>query len=136
MPIVKAYAALNAKAPLMPFEVPRRDPGPDDVVIDIRYCGVCHSDIHQARDEWGGSLFPMVPGHEIVGTVVKAGAKVDRYRDGDRVGVGCFVDSCRSCEACRAREEQFCPGIVLTYNGLEKDRRTPTFGGYSTRIVV
>src|SRR5262245_4356872 len=136
MPTVKAYAAVKARAPLTPYEITRRDPGPHDVVIDIRYCGVCHSDIHQARDEWGGSLFPMVPGHEIVGTVVTTGANVDKYKVGDTVGVGCFVDSCRRCEACRALEEQFCAGIVLTYNGLEKDRKTLTFGGYSKRIVV
>ena len=136
MPPVKAYAAARAKAPLAPFEIQRREPGPNDVVIDIQYCGVCHSDVHQARDEWGNSSFPMVPGHEIIGAVVRIGAKVTRHQVGDRVGVGCFVDSCRTCDACRDREEQFCLGIVLTYNSVERDRRTPTFGGYSTQVVV
>lgn len=137
MPISRAYAALHASAPLGPFEIQRRDPGPSDVVIDIRFCGVCHSDVHQARDEWGMSSFPMVPGHEIVGTVMKRGAAVERYQVGDAVGVGCFVDSCRTCEACRRHEEQYCePGATMTYNGVERDGRTPTFGGYSTHIVV
>jgi len=107
------------------------------VLIDIAYCGVCHSDIHQARDEWGGSIFPMVPGHEIVGTVARVGDQVERWKIGDTVGVGCFVDSCRECEACKAGEEQYCErGMTLTYNGYERDGRTPTYGGYSTRITV
>ncbi len=137
-----AYAAPAAKAPLVPFTVERREPGAHEVLIDIKYCGVCHSDIHQARDEWGGSIFPMVPGHEIVGVVAKVGSAVSRWNAGDVVGVGCFVDSCRHCEACRAGEEQFCSeGMSATYNGYERsggklDRSRPTYGGYSTRITV
>jgi uncharacterized zinc-type alcohol dehydrogenase-like protein len=132
-----AYAAASAKAPLAPFTIERREPGPHDVLIDILYCGVCHSDIHQVNDEWGGSIFPMVPGHEIIGKVAKAGAQVKNWKLGDIVGVGCFVDSCRRCEACRAGEEQYCePGMSPTYNGREQDGKTPTYGGYSTRITV
>lgn len=143
VPLVKAklktpaYAAANAKSPLAPFSIERREPGPHDVLIDILYCGVCHSDIHQARDEWGGSIFPMVPGHEIVGKVAKAGRDVRKWKAGDIVGVGCFVDSCRKCEACKSGEEQFCePGASFTYNSREQDHKTPTYGGYSTRITV
>ncbi len=137
-----AYAAPDAKSALGPFSVDRREPGPYDVLIDIAYCGVCHSDIHQARDEWGGSTFPMVPGHEIVGHVAKVGDMVTKFKPGDAVGVGCFVDSCRHCEACEAGEEQFCAhGMSATYNGFERngmqlDRTRPTYGGYSTRITV
>ena len=132
-----AYAALAAKSPLVPHSIERREPGARDVLIDILYCGICHSDIHQARDEWGGSIFPMVPGHEIVGTVVKTGAGVKKWKVGDTVGVGCFIDSCRECEACREGEEQFCEaGMNLTYNSRERDGKTPTYGGYSTRITV
>jgi uncharacterized zinc-type alcohol dehydrogenase-like protein len=133
---IKAYAATNAKEPLKPFAIQRRQPKPHDVVIDIEYCGVCHSDIHQARDEWHNSQFPMVPGHEIVGKVVKVGADVKRFHVGDHVGVGCFVDSCRECDACHQGVEQYCEkGMNLTYNGVEKDG-SPTYGGYSTQIVV
>ncbi|MDC0711969.1 NAD(P)-dependent alcohol dehydrogenase [Stigmatella sp. ncwal1] len=136
MPTTPAYAAPSAKAPLAPFSVERREPGPHDVVIDIHYCGVCHSDIHQARDEWGGALFPMVPGHEIVGRVAQAGGSVSRYKVGDAVGVGCFVDSCRECSWCRKGEEQYCErGMNSTYNGRERNGQ-PTYGGYSTRITV
>ena len=132
-----AYAAMTAKAPLVPHTIERREPGPHEVLIDILYCGVCHSDIHQARDEWGGSIFPMVPGHEMVGTVVKAGDHVTKWNVGDTVGVGCFVDSCHECEACKEGEEQFCEeGMNATYNGYERDGKTPTYGGYSTRITV
>lgn len=132
-----AYAAADASSPLAPFTVDRREPGPHDVLIDILYCGVCHSDIHQVRDEWGTSIFPMVPGHEIIGLVQQIGKKVDRWQVGDTVGVGCFVDSCRECEACRDGEEQFCEqGASFTYNSRERDGVTPTYGGYSTRIVV
>lgn len=134
---VPAYAAPTAKAPLVPHSIPRREPGPQDVQIEILYCGVCHSDIHQARDEWGGALFPMVPGHEIVGRVTKVGAAVSKLAAGDLAGVGCFVDSCRSCDTCRRGLEQFCEkGAAFTYNGTEMDRTTPTYGGYSTQIVV
>ncbi len=132
-----AYAAPAANAPLAPAVIERRTPGPHDVLIDIRYCGVCHSDLHQVKDEWGGARFPMVPGHEIVGTVAQVGAEVRRWKVGDTVGVGCFVDSCRVCEACEAGEEQYCErGMTGTYNSLERDRKTPTYGGYSSRITV
>lgn len=132
-----AYAAPSATQPLAPLTIERREPGPQDVLIDILYCGVCHSDIHQARDEWGGSLFPMVPGHEIVGRVNQVGARVTKFKVGDMVGVGCLVDSCRDCAPCRDGLEQFCQkGAAVTYNGTEMDRKTPTFGGYSTQVVV
>jgi len=132
-----AYAAPSAKAPLVPHSVPRRDPGPHDVQIDILYCGVCHSDVHQVRDEWGGAIFPMVPGHEIVGRVTKVGASVSRFKVGDLAGVGCMVDSCLACDPCKRDLEQFCQkGAAFTYNGTEMDRKTPTYGGYSTQVVV
>ncbi len=132
-----AYAAPSKTEPLGPLAIERREPGPGDVLIDIRFCGVCHSDIHQVRDEWGGSIYPMVPGHEIVGTVARVGERVTRWKRGDVVGVGCFVDSCRQCAACQAGEEQYCEnGMTPTYNGRERDGKTPTFGGYSTRITV
>jgi uncharacterized zinc-type alcohol dehydrogenase-like protein len=131
-----AYAAKSVKAPLGPFSIERRDPGANDVVIDIKFCGICHSDIHQARDEWGGSIFPMVPGHEIAGVVSKVGDKVKSFKVGDHVGVGCFVDSCRDCKYCNSGEEQFCSnGTVFTYNAKDK-KGAPTYGGYSTTIVV
>jgi uncharacterized zinc-type alcohol dehydrogenase-like protein len=133
----KAYAAYNPQSPLKPFEFHRRAPRRDDVVIEILFCGVCHSDIHQARDEWGGSTFPMVPGHEIVGRVADVGAGVSRYKVGDLVGVGCFVDSCRTCPSCQEGLEQFCAtGPSFTYNSTEQDKKTPTHGGYSSQIVV
>lgn len=132
----KGYAALTAKAPLTPFSFDRRDVGPKDIRISITHCGICHSDIHQARDEWGGSLFPMVPGHEIIGTVAQVGAEVKTFRVGDRAGVGCFVDSCRTCPACREGLEQYCDaGMVLTYSGRDKSGQL-TQGGYSSQIVV
>jgi uncharacterized zinc-type alcohol dehydrogenase-like protein len=132
-----AYAAASTTSPLAPFSIGRREPGPKDVLIDIVYCGVCHSDLHQARDEWGGSIFPMVPGHEIVGKVSRVGGDVTQWKVGDTVGVGCFVDSCRSCEACLAGEEQYCDnGMSPTYNGYERDGKTPTYGGYSTQVTV
>jgi uncharacterized zinc-type alcohol dehydrogenase-like protein len=133
----KAYAAQNAKTPLAPWSFDRRNVGDMDVLIDIEYCGVCHSDIHQARDEWGGAMFPMVPGHEIIGRVIEVGKKVKKFKVGDRAGVGCMVDSCRECSACRADLEQFCEkGASLTYNSLELDKVTPTQGGYADKIVV
>src|SRR5271154_1303005 len=132
----KGYAATAAKAPLGPFAFERRDLRENDVAIEIKYCGICHSDIHQVRDEWGGSIFPMVPGHEIIGKVSATGSAVKRYRVGDRVGVGCFVDSCRECPSCREGLEQYCvKGPNVTYNGREKNGQ-PTYGGYSTDIVV
>ncbi len=133
----KGYAALTPKAPLVPYTFDRREPKDHDVVIDIKYCGICHSDIHQARDEWGGSIFPMVPGHEISGVVSKVGAKVTRYKVGDQVGVGCFVDSCRHCANCEQDLDQYClEGMTVTYNGYERDGKTATQGGYSNVIVV
>ncbi len=132
-----SYAAPSAKAPLAPFKLERREVGPTDVLIEIAYCGVCHSDLHQAREDWGPALFPMVPGHEIVGHVSAVGARVEKYKVGDRVGVGCMVNSCRTCEQCAAGEEQFCDrGASMTYNGFEQDGKTMTFGGYSQRITV
>lgn len=132
-----AYGATVAKAPLTALSIERREPGPHDVLIDILYCGVCHSDIHQVRDEWFPGIYPMVPGHEIVGRVAKVGDKVTKFKVGDLAGVGCFVDSCRQCAECQTGEEQYCQGgMVVTYNGRERDGKTPTYGGYSTRIVV
>lgn len=134
---VQGYAALNATSSLAPFQFSRREVGRQDVLIKIQYCGICHSDVHQARDEWGGSLFPMVPGHEIVGTVERVGASVKQFKLGQLVGVGCFVDSCRTCPACKKGLEQYCEGhLAFTYNGTERDGVTPTYGGYSTKIVV
>lgn len=133
----KAFAAQNATSPLGPWNLERREPGPHDVVIEILYCGVCHSDIHQVRNEWGGSIFPMVPGHEIVGRITRIGDQVKNFKTGDLAGVGCFVDSCRTCPSCKAGLEQFCEkGMTSTYNGYEKDGKTPTYGGYSNQIVV
>jgi len=133
---VRAYAAQTAAAPLQPFGIQRREVGDNDVLIDIRYCGVCHSDIHQVRNEWGGSIFPMVPGHEIVGTVARVGAHVTKFKVGDVAGVGCFVDSCGTCPSCAGGLEQYCDsGMIGTYNAREKDG-TPTYGGYSSTIVV
>ena len=131
------YAAPSATAPLAPFAFARREPGPRDVLIEILYCGICHSDIHQARNEWENSIYPMVPGHEIVGRVAHVGAEVTRFQEGDLAGVGCFVDSCRACHNCREGEEQYCEThLVATYNGTEMDETTPTYGGYSSQIVV
>jgi uncharacterized zinc-type alcohol dehydrogenase-like protein len=133
----KAWAAKTAKAPLEPYSFERREVGEHDVLIDIAYCGICHSDIHQARDEWGGSTFPMVPGHEIAGHVVEVGSGVKKFKAGDKVGVGCLVNSCRNCSSCKDGLEQFCEGgMVLTYNSLEKDGKTATQGGYADKIVV
>jgi uncharacterized zinc-type alcohol dehydrogenase-like protein len=132
----RGYAALSAKAPLAPYAFERRTPQEHDVAIEIKYCGVCHSDIHQARDEWGGSIFPMVPGHEITGVVRAVGGQVTKFKVGDQVGVGTFVDSCRKCPQCRQGLEQYCTaGLVLTYNSWDHDARA-TLGGYSDRIVV
>lgn len=132
--------ALVTAGPREPFQrgtVERRDPGPHDVVIDIAYAGICHSDIHQAREEWGSAIFPMTPGHEIAGTVAAVGSDVTKYSVGDRVGVGCFVDSCRECENCKAGLENYCTkGEVQTYNDKEYADGTPTQGGYSRSIVV
>jgi uncharacterized zinc-type alcohol dehydrogenase-like protein len=131
------YATQGPTSQLEPFDFWRRDVGPNDVLLEILYCGVCHSDIHQARDEWGGSLYPMVPGHEIVGRVTQVGAKVKNFKVGDIAGVGCFVDTCRVCSSCKEGEEQYCEKkIAFTYNCVEMDGTTPTYGGYSNIIVV
>jgi len=134
---VKGYAAKGPKAPLTPFTFERRDPRELDVAIDIKFCGICHSDIHQARDEWGGSIFPMVPGHEIAGIVTQVGSKVTKYKVGDHVGVGCMVDSCSHCSPCERGLEQYCQeGMTGTYNSMERDGKAATQGGYSDKIVV
>ncbi|MBA3335203.1 MAG: NAD(P)-dependent alcohol dehydrogenase [Acidobacteria bacterium] len=133
----KGYAVQDAASGFASFDFERRDLGANDVLIEIQFCGVCHSDIHQARDEWGGSIYPMVPGHEIVGRVARTGADVSKFKEGDFAGVGCFVDSCGDCENCRQDVEQFClVHCSQTYNSTEMDKKTPTFGGYSSQIVV
>ena len=133
----KGYAAEAPTSPLAPFAFQRRDPGPTDVHIDIVFCGVCHSDLHTARNEWGGTRYPCVPGHEIVGRVVGAGASVTRFAIGDLVGVGCMVDSCRRCASCAEGLEQYCEnGFTGTYNGPEQCTGANTFGGYSNNVVV
>lgn len=133
----KAYAALDAQTPLQPFSFERRSLRADDVQIKIHFCGVCHSDIHQARNEWGGSMYPMVPGHEIVGEVVATGSAVTAYKAGDLVGVGVMVDSCCSCKNCNRDMEQYCEeGMTGTYNAMERDGITIAQGGYSSQIVV
>ena len=133
----RAYAAFDATSPLRPFSFSRREPGQHDVLIEILFCGVCHSDLHQVRNEWASSSYPMVPGHEIVGRVAKVGPKVTRFAVGDSVGVGCFVDSCRTCPSCLKGQEQYCEvHIAFTYNGTEMDGKTRTQGGYSSQIVV
>jgi len=133
---VSSYAAQSANTALEPFNFERRDPGAEDVVIDILYCGVCHSDVHQARNEWGGSLYPMVPGHEIIGKVTHVGAGVKKFKVGDYAGVGCLVDSCKKCGSCVDGLEQYCEnGFIATYNSKDKNGAL-TQGGYSTAIVV
>ena len=137
MATAKAYAAASATSALAPFQVERRAVGPHDVQIEIAYCGICHSDLHQVRDEWGGSKYPMVPGHEIVGKITAVGAHVKAFKVGDLAGVGCMVDSCRTCPSCQRKLEQFCEkGAAFSYNSTEMDRKTPTYGGYSSSIVV
>ncbi|MGI9134207.1 MAG: alcohol dehydrogenase catalytic domain-containing protein, partial [Rhodoferax sp.] len=124
----KAYGAQSATAPIAPMDISRRVPGPHDVLFDILYCGVCHTDIHMSRGQFPRAIFPMVPGHEVVGKVVQVGDAVTRHRVGDVVGVGCLVDSCRVCGECHCGEEQFCDSRVGTYNAYERDGKTPTFG--------
>ena len=137
MMLTKGYAVQEATDPLGPFSFERRDVGEYDVLMDILYCGVCHSDVHQVRNEWGNSIYPMVPGHEIVGRISKVGSQVTKFKEGDLGGVGCFVDSCRTCYSCQEGLEQYCEvHTASTYNGLEMDRKTPTYGGYSNQIVV
>jgi uncharacterized zinc-type alcohol dehydrogenase-like protein len=133
----KAYAAQTKDTDLAPWTFERREVGLHDVQFDISFCGVCHSDLHQIKDEWGGSIFPMVPGHEIVGRVVKVGDHVKKFKVGDLAGTGCLVDSCRVCDNCKDGLEQYCTnGHSQTYNGYEQDHKTPTYGGYSNIIVV
>jgi len=134
---VKAYGTEAAKAPLNQMGINRREVTPHDVEIDILYCGVCHSDLHTARNEWHGTVYPCVPGHEIVGKVVRTGGHVSKFKVGDVVGVGCMVDSCRECEYCKESQEHFCEkGNIQTYNSPDKFLGTQTFGGYSEKIVV
>jgi uncharacterized zinc-type alcohol dehydrogenase-like protein len=133
---VKAYGAYAADKPLEPMEITRRAPGPHDVQIDIAYCGVCHSDLHQVRAEWAGTQWPCVPGHQIVGRVSAVGAHVSGYREGDLVGIGCIVDSCKHCPDCEDGLENYCDGMVGTYNSPTPDAPGHTLGGYSQRIVV
>jgi uncharacterized zinc-type alcohol dehydrogenase-like protein len=134
---VLGYAVQSATDDVAPFRFERRDARANDVVIEILYCGVCHSDLHQARNDWKNSIYPMVPGHEIIGRVASVGANVTRFKAGDRVGVGCMVDSCQHCAACAKGLEQYCAeGSTLTYNGIDRHDKMPTFGGYSERIVV
>ncbi|MEZ2301897.1 MAG: NAD(P)-dependent alcohol dehydrogenase [Microcoleus sp.] len=131
-----AYAAQNATNPLAPFNFQRRDVGKHDVAIEILYCGVCHSDLHTVRNEWQNTTYPCVPGHEIVGRVVKVGAHVKKFKEGDTAGVGCMVDSCRTCANCEEDLEQFCDNVTFTYNSPDKHVGGMTFGGYSDSIVV
>jgi alcohol dehydrogenase (NADP+) len=133
----RAYAAQSATTPLGPFTFDRRDPRPDDVAIEILYCGVCHSDLHQTRNDWNNSTFPMVPGHEIIGRVAAVGSAATKFKPGDMVGVGCMVDSCQHCDPCQHGLEQFCENVpTFTYNGTDRHDHSPTQGGYSERIVV
>ena len=134
----KGYAVHTAKDKLAPWNFERREVGADDIMIEIMYCGVCHSDIHQVRSEWFPGIYPMVPGHEIVGRISKVGSNVTDFKVGELAGVGCMVDSCQECNQCKTGHEQFCETgkVVFTYNGLEKDGKTPTYGGYSNNIVT
>ncbi len=132
----RGYAAQQANDALAPFAFERRTPGPMDIQIEIAFCGVCHSDLHQVRDEWGGAIFPMVPGHEIVGTVTAVGSDITKFKVGDLAGVGCLVNSCGTCANCADGEEQYCTtGATFTYNGRDTDG-APTYGGYANNIVV
>jgi alcohol dehydrogenase (NADP+) len=133
----RGYAVHNSTSPLVPFRFTRREPGSRDVRIEILYTGICHSDLHQARNDWSNALYPMVPGHEIVGRVVQVGNEVEKFKVGDYAGVGCMVDSCRHCSACRENLEQYCEeGATWTYNSKERGSDQLTFGGYSDQIVV
>ena len=131
------YAAKDADSPLVPFDIQRRDLREHDVQIEVLFCGVCHSDLHQARNEWRNTIYPVVPGHEIVGRVTQVGPGVTRHKNGDLVGVGCLVDSCRTCASCAENLEQYCEnGFVATYNGVDRVTGETTYGGYSTSVVV
>ena len=133
----RSYAVMEARKPLVPFEFDRREVGAHDVALDIAYAGICHSDIHQAREEWGPAIFPMVPGHEIAGTVTAVGTSVTKFKVGDKIGVGVFVDSCRTCENCAQGLQQYClEGMTGTYNQLERDGKTVAMGGYSNYFVI
>ncbi|HKI05726.1 MAG TPA: NAD(P)-dependent alcohol dehydrogenase [Thermoanaerobaculia bacterium] len=133
----QGYAAQSATTPLAPYSFERREPGPKDVQIEILYCGVCHSDLHTVRSEWPGTVYPMVPGHEIVGRLVKVGDQVTKFKEGDFAAVGCLVDSCQHCGSCAEGLEQYCEnGFTGTYGGVEKETGRPTNGGYSDKIVV
>ncbi|MEO6613791.1 MAG: NAD(P)-dependent alcohol dehydrogenase [Chitinophagaceae bacterium] len=137
MPAVKAYGAQSATSPIAPLTIERRTPKPHDVEIEIRYCGVCHSDLHTARNEWGNAIYPCVPGHEIVGVVTAVGSHVKKFKVGDKAGIGCLVDSCRECDNCKDGLEQYCSnGMVGTYGAMEKDGSGPTHGGYSKSILA
>ena len=134
---VRGYGAPSAKAQLAPYQFERRDLRSDDVVIKILYCGICHTDLHSVNNDWGVSMFPIVPGHEIIGQVESIGPAVTRFKTGDHVGVGCMVDSCQNCEACKQGLEQYCKeGPTLTYNSIDRPDKMPTFGGYSEKIIV
>jgi alcohol dehydrogenase (NADP+) len=134
---VLGYAARSAQVPLAPLEFTRRDPRPDDVVMEVLYCGVCHSDLHQARNDWGFSIYPLVPGHEVIGRVTAVGKGVTKFKVGDFAGIGCLVDSCRVCQPCQQGLEQYCEeGNVQTYNGVDRYDHMPTYGGYSQSIVA
>lgn len=133
----RSYAVMEARKPLVPYEFNRRDVGAHDVALSISYAGICHSDIHQAREEWGPAIFPMVPGHEIAGVVSAVGSAVSKFKVGDKIGVGVFVDSCRTCENCQRGLQQYClEGMTGTYNQLERDGKTVAMGGYSNYFVV
>ena len=137
MTLTRGYAVLSAKAPLVPYEFQRRDLGAHDVGFEIEFSGICHSDIHQAREEWGAALFPMVPGHEIVGTVTNVGTSVTKFKVGQKIGVGVFIDSCRNCKNCKKGLQQYClEGMTGTYNGYERNSQTIAFGGYSNYFVI
>ena len=134
---VNGYGAVSQTAPIAPLNFERRELGPNDLLIEIMYCGVCHSDIHMARSEWGPSVYPIVPGHEIVGKIIEIGGAVTKFKNGELAGVGVFVDSCRTCASCKEGNEQYCDeDNTPTYNGYYRDGITPTFGGYSTKYVV
>jgi len=137
MSVTKAYAALNATTPLTPFSFLRRAPGPQEIEIDIAYCGICHTDIHHARNEWHGTTYPCVPGHEIVGRVNRAGGRVKQFKEGDLAAVGCMVESCRECEPCKSGLENLCEqGTTWTYNSQDKKHGGTTYGGYAEAIVL
>ena len=137
MSATKAYGAQSATTPIVPLTIERREPKPHDVQIEIKYCGVCHSDLHTARNEWGMTVFPIVPGHEIVGVVTAVGSHVKKYKVGDTAAIGCLVDSCRECDNCKDGLEQYCSnGMVGTYGGMEKDGSGATHGGYSKSILA